>query len=371
MGRKTQLFAFMAVAVAFSLLFSGGAWGQATTSLRGTVTDSSGAAVPNAKVTLINTDTNVPRQTATTAGGAYNFAAVLPGMYKLTVEAPGFHTYVQTGLQLQVNLPATTDVRLQVGEVTQTVEVKGQAPLLNQTNASLGQTMGTNAIENLPLDQENTVLLLSLQPGVMYNGQNLLTDDYDTRAGSVNGERSDQNNITLDGVSNNNEFAGYAFNGVLPTTPFSVEEFRVSTSNYGATEGRSAGAQIAMVTKGGTNQFHGSLYEFNRNTLGEANDYFLKSSEAANGEPNVPEHLVWNNYGGTIGGPILKNRLFSFSTMKATGKPWMRASSRRFRARRCATESSSIVARRRASVPAATLRALAAPAIRWRQATMG
>ncbi|MGB7227071.1 MAG: carboxypeptidase-like regulatory domain-containing protein [Candidatus Acidiferrales bacterium] len=312
MGRKTQLFAFMAVAVAFSLLFSGGAWGQATTSLRGTVTDSSGAAVPNAKVTLINTDTNVPRQTATTAGGAYNFAAVLPGMYKLTVEAPGFHTYVQTGLQLQVNLPATTDVRLQVGEVTQTVEVKGQAPLLNQTNASLGQTMGTNAIENLPLDQENTVLLLSLQPGVMYNGQNLLTDDYDTRAGSVNGERSDQNNITLDGVSNNNEFAGYAFNGVLPTTPFSVEEFRVSTSNYGATEGRSAGAQIAMVTKGGTNQFHGSLYEFNRNTLGEANDYFLKSSEAANGEPNVPDHLVWNNYGGTIGGPILKNRLFFF-----------------------------------------------------------
>jgi hypothetical protein len=312
MGRNSLRLAVMVVAAISLALSSGNAWGQATTSLRGTVTDPSGAAVPNAKLTLTNTATNVPRQTTTTSTGTYSFVSVLPGPYQLKVEAQGFRTYVQTGLQLLVNLPATADVVLQVGEVTQTLEVKGQAPLLNQTNATLGQTMGTNAIENLPLQQENTVLLLSLQPGVMYNGQNILTDDYDTRAGSVNGERSDQNNITLDGVSNNHEFAGYAFNGVLPTTPFSVEEFRVTTSNYGATEGRSSGAQIAMVTKGGTNQFHGSLYEFNRNTLGEANDYFLKSAEAASGQPNIPEHLVWNNYGGTIGGPILKNRFFFF-----------------------------------------------------------
>ncbi|MGB6484322.1 MAG: carboxypeptidase-like regulatory domain-containing protein [Candidatus Acidiferrales bacterium] len=312
MRKKMAMFAFMAVAVAFSLFFGAGAWGQATTSLRGTVTDSSGAAVPNAKVTLTNTATSVSRETMTTRTGAYSFPSVLPGPYKLTVESQGFETYEQTGLQLEVNLPATADVKLQVGGVNQTVEVRGKTPVLNQTNASLGQTMGTDAIQNLPLSEENTTLLLSLQPGVAYNGENLLTDDYDTRAGSVNGERSDQNNITLDGVSNNNEFAGYAFNGVLPTSQFSVEEFRVTTSNYGATEGRSSGAQIAMVTKGGTNKFHGSLYEFDRNTLGEANDYFLKSTEAANGEPNVPEHLVWNNYGGTIGGPILKNRLFFF-----------------------------------------------------------
>lgn len=312
MRKNMMTLAWVAIFAAIFAFFGTSARGQATTSLRGTVTDPSGAAVPNAKVTLTNTATNVPRQTLTDGSGEYTFASVLPGTYDLRIEAAGFEAYAQTGVLLQVNLPATENVRLQVGATNQTVEVKGQAPLLNQTNATMGQTMDASAIENLPLTQENTVLLLSLQSGVEYNGDKILTDDYDTRAGAVNGERGDQNNITLDGVSNNNEFAGYAFNGILPTTPFSVQEFRVTTSNYGATEGRSAGAQIAMVTKGGTNQFHGSLYEFNRNTLGEANDYFLKSSEAATGAPNIPEHLVWNNYGGTIGGPILKNRFFFF-----------------------------------------------------------
>jgi len=309
---QKNLFFSVAIAAAFFLFLGVNVWGQATTSLRGVVTDPSGSAIPGAKVTMTNVATNLLRQTVTTTSGTYNFVSVLPGTYKLTVEASGFRTYVQTGVQLLVNLPATVNVELPVGSAAQTVEVTARAPLLNTTDASVGNTMGTSSIENLPLREENTVLLLSLQPGVEYNGENILQDSYDTRAGSVNGERSDQNNITLDGVSNNNEFAGYAFNGVLPTTPFSVEEFRVTTSNYGASEGRSSGAQIAMVTKGGTNDFHGSLYEFNRNTLGEANDYFLKSAEAANGQPNVPEHLVWNNYGGAIGGPILKNRLFFF-----------------------------------------------------------
>jgi hypothetical protein len=290
------------------------AWGQATTSLRGAVTDPSGAAIPNAKVTITNVDTNLSRQTLTTTAGVYNFAAVLPGTYKLTVAAQGFREYVQSGVQLLVSLPSTIDVKLKVGSISQVVSVTGQAPLLNTTNASVGQTMGTSAIENLPLRAESMPLLLSFQPGVVYNGQkpDQLTGSYDTRGGAVNGERSDQNNIMLDGVSDNNEFAGYAFNGVLPTTPFSVQEFRVTTSNYGATEGRSSGAQIAMVTKSGTNQFHGSLYEFNRNTAGEANDYFLKSSESANGQQNVPEHLVRNIFGGTIGGPFMKNRFFFF-----------------------------------------------------------
>ena len=173
------------------------------------------------------------------------------------------------------------------------------------------------------------MLLLSLQPGVSFNGENILTDSYDTRAGMVNGERSDQNNISLDGVSNNDEFAGYAFNGVLPTTPFSVEEFRVTTSNYGASEGRSSGAQIALVTKGGTNKFHGSLYEFNRNGVGEANDFFLKGSQIASAQPNRPTQLVWNNYGGTIGGPIWKNRVFFFFNYEGhrqnVGQAWSAA----------------------------------------------
>src|SRR5580700_2216577 len=303
----------MLIAIAISgLWLSLSSWGQATTSLHGTVTDPSGAAVAGAKIILTNQDTNLARETTTTSKGVYEFVSVLPGTYKITVEANGFRTYVLTGLQLLVALPATADVRLAVGAPSQIMEVTGQAAPLNTTDATLGNTMGSNEIENLPMEAEQLPLLLSLQPGVTYNGLNILTDSYDTRAGSVNGEHSDQNNITLDGVSVNDEFNGYAFQGVLPSTPYSVEEFRVTTSNYGASEGRSAGAQIAMVTKGGTNQFHGALYEYNRNTIGEANDYFLKLSQLQALEPNVPQHLVRNLFGGTIGGPIIKNRLFFF-----------------------------------------------------------
>ncbi len=302
MRRFSEFFAAMAIILALSI----SAWGQATTTLVGTVTDPSGGTIPQAKVTLTNQGTSVARTTTTTTAGAYSFPSVLPGTYSLSVTARGFRTYVREGISLQVNLPATVNVQMQVGEVSQKVSVTSRAPLMNTTDASLGKTMGEISISQLPLKAENTVLLLSLQPGVVYNGENFLQDSYDTRAGSVNGERSDQNNITLDGVSNNYEFSGYAFNGVLPTTPFSVQEFRVTTSNYSVSEGRSAGAQIAMVTKGGTNQFHGSLYEFNRSTLGEANDFFLNQTH----QPRP--HLVRNIFGGTLGGPIKKDRLFFF-----------------------------------------------------------
>ncbi len=291
--------------------FSVSAWAQATTSLHGIVTDPSGGVVPGAKVTLINSETNVPRETVTTATGVYSFPAVLPGTYDLKVEAKGFQTYLHTGLILQVSLPAAVNVSLRVGAVSQTVKVTGAPPLLNTTNASLGQTMGSSAIKNLPMRAENTALLLSLQPGVVYLGSTPAGTQA-SRAGATDGVRGDQNNITLDGVSNNDEFSGYAFDGILPTTPYSVQEFRVTTSNYGATEGRSAGAQIDLVTKSGTNQFHGNLYEYNRNSVGIANDYFLKSAEAASGQPNVPQHLVRNVFGADIGGPLLKNRFFFF-----------------------------------------------------------
>lgn len=307
-GGRLSIFAL--VAVVCTLCVS--AWGQATTSLHGTVTDTSGAAIAGAKVTLTQTATGTSRDTTTNATGAYSFPAVLPGTYSLRVTASGFQTYLQQGLQLMVSLPASTNVQMQVGSVEQTVNVTERTPLLNTTDASLGHTMGTDTIQNLPMRAESMPLLLSLQPGVVFNGQTKLEDSYDTRAGSVNGERSDQNNLTLDGVSDNDAFAGYAFNGILPTTPFSTQEFRVTTSNYDATQGRSAGAQITMVTRSGTNQFHGNLYEFNRNTIGEANDWFLKQSQISSGQPNRPTKLVRNVFGGDLGGPFLRNRLFFF-----------------------------------------------------------
>ncbi|MGH9535335.1 MAG: carboxypeptidase-like regulatory domain-containing protein [Terriglobales bacterium] len=298
------------------LAVCGAAWAQSTSSLRGAVTDPSGAAVPGALVTIANTATGTARRTVTAADGRYSFAAVLPGAYTLTVAAHGFSTYERPGLQLRVNLPANVNVALRIGQVTSTVQVRSAAPLLNTTDNSVGQTMGHVAIESLPLQAENLNLLLSLQPGVVFTGTKELDGGY--RGGSVDGERTNQNNITLDGTNNNDVFGGAGFTGVLPSTPFSVQEFRVTTSNYGANQGRTAGAQVALVTKGGTNQYHGSLYEFNRSDIGEANEFFLKTAELENCPAsstvncNQPNHLVRNVYGGTIGGPIKHNKLFFF-----------------------------------------------------------
>ncbi len=295
-----------------ALILSLPAWGQATTSLHGTVTDSTGAIVPKANVTLTNLGTNQERQTTTTDKGLYEIGSVLPGKYKLTVSAPGFSTAVQADLELKVDMPLTANMQLKVGAASETLEVTGEAPLLNTTDSSVGRNMGNTEIEQIPLLGENMPLLLSFQPGVAYNGDKYLADNYDTRAGAVNGEHSDQNNIQLDGVDDNDQFNGYSFIGVLPSTQFSVQEFRVTTSNYTAEQGHSAGAQITMVTKSGTNKFHGNLYEFNRNTIGNANDFFLKNSQISQGQPNTPQKLVRNVFGGTIGGPLIKDRLFFF-----------------------------------------------------------
>ncbi len=306
-----HIFARLIVVCAI-MLWAASAWGQASTTLRGSITDPSGAAIPGATVTIVNPSTSVTRKTTTVANGTYVFTQVPPGTYTLTVKANGFQVYRRTGVVLRVALPAALNVAMKVGAVTQVVSVSGEAPLLNTTNASIGQTMGSTQIEQLPLLKRNVPNLLSLQPGVVYVSPRSDLYKYDTRSGSVNGERSDQNNITLDGVDVNDQFTGQPFKTVLPVTEASVQEFRVTTSNYGAKEGRSSGGQIELVTKSGTNHFHGSLYEYNRSGIGEANDFFNKTSEQASGLPNVPLHLVRNIFGGTIGGPFIHNRFFFF-----------------------------------------------------------
>ncbi len=295
------------------LFFIGGpVWGQATTSLRGVVTDPSNAAIPNATVHLVDTDTNLERTTTTDQQGAYVFAEVLPGHYVLDVDANGFTRYEQKGFELLVNLPETINVRMKVGASTTTVEVTAQAPLLNTTDASQGNTMSGSQISDMPLYARNVAQLLSIQPGVVFTSNRSDLAGNDTRSGSVNGAHSDQNNITLDGVDVNDQGTGSPFETVIPVTVASVEEFRVSTIGYGADQGRSSGAQSSLVTKGGTNTFHGSLYEYNRSDFGEANDFFNKSAEVAADEPNKPLQLVYNIFGGTIGGPIKHDRLFFF-----------------------------------------------------------
>ncbi len=302
------------VAVLLLLILSHLVWAQSsTTSLRGTVTDASGAAISRANVTLSNPERSLDRTTTTDPEGGYEFLQIAPGTYRLTVQVTGFKRYEQKDLQLLVSTPATANVRLEVGAVAETIEVTAEAAQVNTTDASLGIAFNERQVKELPLEGRSVPELLSLQAGVTYTGNRAdVNRDIDTRSGAVNGARSDQSNITLDGVDVNDQVNGNAFTSVLPVTLDSVQEFRVTTTNYNADQGRSSGAQVSLLTKSGTNNFHGSLYEYHRNTYTSANDYFVKVAELQSGEPNVPPKLIRNIFGGSLGGPILKDRLFFF-----------------------------------------------------------
>ena len=294
-----------------------------STSLQGTVTDPSGSAVAGATVSLVNPESKAERTLVSGAQGDYRFLLLPPGTYTLNVTAKGFGRYEQTGLQLLVNTPATVNVQLKIGGGTETVTVTGEAPVLNMVDASLGNPFSETQVKQIPLDGRNVPDLLSLQAGVAYTGnrsdlQSTNYKDQDTRSGAVNGARSDQSNISLDGVDVNDQSSGYAFTSVLPVTLDSVEEFRVTTTNYGADQGEGSGAQVALVTKSGTNNLHGSLYEYNRNTATSANDYLVKIAENRVGLPNKPLKLIRNVFGGSIGGPIQKDRLFFFANYEGT-----------------------------------------------------
>ena len=304
-------------------------WAQVgTTSVRGEVTDKSGAAIVGAKVTLSSSAQAIQRGMQTTPTGEYEFLSLPPGTYQLTVEMTNFRKFENKNIQLLVNVPTTVNVTLEVGAATETVEVSAQAVTLNTTDASLGNAFGEDQVKQLPLEGRNVPDLLSLQAGVLYTGNRPdINTDVDTRNGAVNGARSDQSNVTLDGIPVNNE-KGNAFTSVLPVTLDSVQEFRVTTSNYNADQGSSSGAQVALVTKSGTNSFHGSAYEYNRNTYTSANDYFIKAAQIQNclgsGTPltakqcNQAPKLIRNVFGGSIGGPIKKERAYFFLNYEGT-----------------------------------------------------
>ncbi|HLZ42240.1 MAG TPA: carboxypeptidase-like regulatory domain-containing protein [Candidatus Sulfotelmatobacter sp.] len=297
------------LSLSFSLLISAQ---TATTSLRGTVTDPKGAIVQGATVLLNNASTGFSRTTKSGTDGVYQFLEVPPATYTLTVTAPGFATLKQDRVTLQVSQPATLDIAMQVRGATEVVEVSGEAALVNTTDASQGNVFNSTQLINLPSEGRDPVAILSLQPGVTYVGQNV-DQSQDSRGGSVAGARSDQTNVTLDGLDNNDQLTGLAFQGALKAPLDSLQEFRVTTSNSNADAGRSSGAQVSMVTKSGTNNWHGSLYEYNRSNIGQANDWFNKHAELQSNLPNKPGPLVRNTFGASFGGPIKKDRLFFFA----------------------------------------------------------
>ena len=282
----------------------------AVTSVRGTITDPSGAMVPAAEVILNDSATGFEISHTTDASGAYSFLQIPPGRYIIRVRKAGFAEQPKE-VELLVSQPATINFSLSVQKSETTVEVNSEAPTINITDATIGNAADNATIQALPMEGRNVPDLLSLQPGVVYLGRQI-NQDLDSRSGSVSGARSDQSNVTLDGVDNNDQRQGYAFTGVLRSTLDSVEEFRVTTTNSNPESGRSSGAQVNLVTKSGTNHLHGSLYEYNRNTKTAANDWFNKQAELAAGLPNRPGQLIRNTYGATLGGPIRKDRLFFF-----------------------------------------------------------
>lgn len=291
---------------------------MATTSLRGVIKDPSGALLPGATVTITDSATGKSTSTTASSSGLYEFPQIAPSKYTIKVSAAGFGDQTKTA-ELLVNQPATIDFTLTVQMSTVTVDVSAAAQTLNVTDASLGNAADSAEIQALPSETRNVPDLLSLQPGVLYL-QNPSTQYGmgDSRSGSVNGGRSDQGNVTIDGVDDNDQVNGFAFSGVLRETQDSVEEFRVTTGDANADAGRSSGAQVSMVTKSGTNKFHGGAYEYNRPTITVANDWFNKQAEVANGEPNIPGKLIRNIFGGDLGGPFLKDKLFFFGNYEGS-----------------------------------------------------
>ena len=314
-GRASQAVAFLFFA---SLL----AWTQtSTTALRGTVTDPKGAVVAGASVTLQDPATGFARSTMTDGQGVYQFLQLPPATYVLTVSAKGFATVRQSGIELLVNTPATLDVPMQVTGRNETVEVTGTIPLINTQDATLGHAFGADQIASLPFEGRDPTGILSLQPGVVFTGNSTHIDaSADSRSGSVNGARSDQTNVTVDGVDNNDQLLGTAFQGALRVPLDALEEFKVTTSNSDADAGRSSGGQVSLVTKSGTNQIHGTIYEYNRPTFTTANDWFIKQSEIQAGLPNEPPFLLRNTFGAAVGGPIKKGRAFYFLSYEGQRK---------------------------------------------------
>lgn len=276
-------------------------------SVTGIIQDPTGAVVPNAHVTLLNKDVGLALETTTNGSGEYIFSPVRIGHYSVSVSAPGFTTTTQENLQVNVSQRLQVNITLKPGAATQTVEVTGAPPMMQTQDASVGQTISQQTINNLPLNGRNFTFLAQLGAGVN-------TPQADTRgnaasgAFSANGLRPAQNNYLLDGIDNNSDNVDF-LNGtnfvVLPPVD-AIQEFKVETGDFSAEYGRAAGAVLNATVKSGTNSIHGTVWEFFRNDKLDAADWFENNSGIPKGE------LRWNQFGALIGGPIIKNKLFYF-----------------------------------------------------------
>ena len=297
MRSRGQTFLF----VLFSIICAG----QGTTSrLVGVVTDPTGGVVSNAIVTLKNEGTGTTFKTESSTGGAYSFEALQSGSYEVSVESAGFRKFVASRNKVTIGQPTTLNVRLELGNVTETVSVSGSAETVQtSSSANFGNVISEQTIKDLPIvgtRGRNPVGLVDLQPGVIN------TQAISGGAVIVFGARDRAWNYTLDGIDNNESSSGGSDFAPLRTNPDSLSEFRVITSNPSAEYGRSSGAQVAMITKSGTNEFHGGLFEFYRTPRFNANEW--QNNYNSIGKAQFQQNI----YGGDIGGPVWKNKTFFF-----------------------------------------------------------
>ena len=286
-----------------------------TGSIQGTIRDQSGAVFPGAKVILTNEGTNLTITVTAGGDGSYIFSPIKIGIYAVSGEAPGFAKAVQSHITLNLQQQLVVDLTLKPGAVTQTIEVTAAPPALQTQNASVGQVVNARAVNNLPLNGRNFTFLAQLAAGVN-------TPEADTRgnamsgAFSANGLRPAQNNYLLDGIDNNSNTVDF-LNGtnfvVLPPLD-AIQEFKVQTSDYSAQFGRAGGAILNATIKSGTNNFHGTAWEYVRNDLLDAADWFEDAGQVHKGEYRQ------NQFGATIGGPIFKNKVFFFADYEGVRK---------------------------------------------------
>jgi hypothetical protein len=305
------------IALALALIPSGTLMASVTASISGTVTDPTGAIVPHCTVTATNVDTGVSATESTNAQGYYSFPSLPLGKYSVKVQQAGFKAYTETGLVLDVNTALVIDVKLQIGQSSEQVEVSGEALHVDTESTQMGEVITAKEMTDVPLETRSYTDLLALQPGVVpqasqmsgaYAGSfisagfaaPLVSGDLNSGALSVNGMRESENGFILNGMLV--QEVGFSGAGAIPNLD-SLAEFRILTNNFDAEYGNYSGGQINVVTKSGTNRFHGNVFEFLRNTDLDAANYFNAGSRGSYHQ---------NQFGGTFGGPIVKDKIFFF-----------------------------------------------------------
>src|SRR5437762_971750 len=274
---------------------------HATSRITGTVSDASGALVPGAMVTARHEATGVTYTQLTTEAGLYGFPSLPVGPYTITVALPGFKTANKTGNILEVNTPLVINISLEVGGISETVSIAAETEILQTTNAAIGNVVERKAILDLPLNGRNPLALIALEPGVVQRSAGA--------AGSgihVNGARDRSVNVTVDGIEANESSVPNPLSNLYRLNPDNVQEYKVTTSNATAQEGRNSGASISIASRTGTNQYHGTIFEFLRNTAFNSNEFFANAQ--GDGKPDIK----LNQYGFEAGGPIVKNKTFFF-----------------------------------------------------------